>query len=396
MLGADRLRVLVLALATLGLLLASALVLDWFEMPIGDGSVAIDLRTAHQCNAAGACVSIPIRGTLATGTLWLSLIYAALVLLQAGTRLLTGAATEAFSRAGYVGGMAVLAAAGATGYFFQPELGVPGLGLLFERTWAPSMMMLGGALGIITMYYAVNQDSDDTRATYVPVIAEARALAPGATAGAREAVPVPAPGDRSAPLVQAPGGAAAPPAAVHAGRASMPIPRPRPVTGAPIPQPLPSPGSSPIPRPTPRQTSQPIDAIPAGLRGKLAFATLTADLSSGGLDARREDGKQLLVLWRDVVGVVARRLPPALDGATFLDIVSTAGATLRVLPWTRLSGDPVAGDDTDRARSLITVLLAHAPHAKLDGATRAFVDREQPALELPDEPTLAEHDQRLA
>jgi len=52
---------------------------------------------------------------------------------------------------------------------------------------------------------------------------------------------------------------------------------------------------------------------------------VTAAVSAAGIDARREDGSSRLVMWREVVGVIARRLPPDYQGLVFVDIVSSAG-----------------------------------------------------------------------
>lgn len=142
--------------------------------------------------------------------------------------------------------------------------------------------------------------------------------------------------------------------------------------------------------------SGPISTIPEQLRNRLRYVALTAELTGGGIDARREDGTSRLVLWRDVVGIVARRLPAALDGATFVDIVSTAGSTLRILPWTRLTGDPIEGDGDQRPRSLIERIAQKSPAAKLDPATRQFLETDQEAAQLRDVETLRAHDARLA
>lgn len=166
----------------------------------------------------------------------------------------------------------------------------------------------------------------------------------------------------------------------------------RPVVDPPLPQAkvVSPPASLPASRPSER-------AMPEALRGKLRFLVLTAEITRGGIDARREDGQTLLVMWRDVVGAVARRLPQALEGAAFVDIVSTAGSTLRIAPWTRLTGDPVVGDDDARVRALLRLVVERNDKAKLDPATRQFLDapNERPA-QLPDADTLAAHDDRLA
>ena len=86
-----------------------------------------------------------------------------------------------------------------------------------------------------------------------------------------------------------------------------------------------------------------------------------------------------------------------IKASTFVDLVSNAGATLRILPWTRLTGERLEGEPGDeRARNLVKLIVAHCPAAKLDRATRAFVDDGQPAAQLPDRAMLAEHDARLA
>lgn len=150
----------------------------------------------------------------------------------------------------------------------------------------------------------------------------------------------------------------------------------------------------------PRETtgqlkSGPIPPTPDHLRNRLRYVAVTAELTGGGIDARREDGSARLVLWRDVVGVVARRLPPTYDGATFVDIVSTAGSTLRIVPWTRLTGDPIDSDGDGRPRSMIAHVAARCPAARLDPATRQFLETGT-AAQLRDVETLHAHDARLA
>jgi hypothetical protein len=139
----------------------------------------------------------------------------------------------------------------------------------------------------------------------------------------------------------------------------------------------------------------PLPPVPEHLRNRLQYVALTADVTGGGVDARREDGLSRLVLWRDVVGVVARRLPPVYDSAAFVDIVSTAGSTLRIVPWTRLTGELVDAAGDDRPRAVVEHVLARCPNARLDPATQHFLDTGEPA-QLPDLDTLRAHDDRLA
>jgi hypothetical protein len=135
--------------------------------------------------------------------------------------------------------------------------------------------------------------------------------------------------------------------------------------------------------------------VPDHLRNRLQYVALTAELTGGGIDARREDGLSRLVLWRDVVGVVARRMPPEYDSTAFVDIVSTAGSTLRIVPWTRITGELMGVDADDRPRAVVEHVIARCPVARLDPATRQFLDTGEPA-QLPDLDTLRAHDDRLA
>jgi hypothetical protein len=139
----------------------------------------------------------------------------------------------------------------------------------------------------------------------------------------------------------------------------------------------------------------PLPPVPEHLRNRLQYVALTAEVTGGGVDARREDGLSRLVLWRDVVGVVARRLPAVYDSAAFVDIVSTAGSTLRIVPWTRLTGELVDAGGNDRPRAVVEHVLARCPNARLDPATQHFLDTGEPA-QLPDLDTLRAHDDRLA
>jgi hypothetical protein len=150
----------------------------------------------------------------------------------------------------------------------------------------------------------------------------------------------------------------------------------------------PGPGSS-------RTKSGPLTPIPEHLRNRLRYVALTAEVTGGGIDARREDGLSRLVLWRDVVGVVARRMPAVYDSAAFVDIVSTAGSTLRIVPWTRLTGQLTDVDGDARPRAVVEHVVAHCPSVRLDPATRIFLDTGEPA-QLPDLDTLRAHDERLA
>jgi len=134
------------------------------------------------------------------------------------------------------------------------------------------------------------------------------------------------------------------------------------------------------------------------VRANIAYAVGTAQLSPSSIETRRPDGEARRVMWADVVGVVVRRLPSAApyDGATFVDIVSTSGATLRILPATTVRGETLPDGIDDRARSLVRLAIKHKPDVHLDVATREFIKGREPAAQLPDAAALAKHDARLA
>ena len=348
-------RVLALAIASIASIIAAALVLAWHVATI-DGSFEIDritfgLREARACASDGTCGAVPVSMVkggmytpLAQVALWGSLLFAAIVAYQAATKVRSGVTNETVSRAGYaISSLVVLASVGA-GYVFGPDLGsaaVVGLGIEVERGPGPLMMLAGLMLGNVALYYARDAGADD-EPVYIPVEV---------------------------------------PAAVAAERGKSPTTPPRST---------PSP-STPPPRNTPSPTTPP----PLALKGKVQFAMITGEVTIAGIDARREDGETILVLWRDVVGLVARRLPSELEGHVFVDIVSTAGMTLRLLPWTKLTGEPFEGDGEARARAFVDRVRPRCPEAKLDRATQNFLDGNK-AAQLPNLDVLAKHDQALA
>ena len=363
--GVDRLRVLLAAAVSLALIITSAWTLDWFTMRLEFGGIdelGIGLRSVRACGVGG-CETAPLSlmpknmyTTTSTVTLWSSVLLVIVILLQAASRIATHTASLTFTRLGYVVGVGVFLTAFVTAYFFGPEVGDESvdvmdfsLGFVVKRTWAPSLLMLGIVAGMFSLYYSTARDDDMTMALEAPLVD----LAPARVLRYREP-----------PIV---------------------APEPAPVAPAIVADSQPPPSG----------------ARPAhALRGKLQFAIATAEVTRGGIDARREVGSNVLVVWRDVVGVVARRMPPEYDGGTFVDLVSTSGSTLRIVPWTRLAGDPIASPSDDgvaRARAFIELVLTYCPTCALDRATRTFVDSaNEDAAQLPDLDTLTAHDARLA
>lgn len=359
-------RVLLCAIAAIALITAGALAMDWYRVVVPNGKIAIDLRNLSVCHQH-ACVSAsisPMPGmfpTLASLTLWASLALAALVVLQAGTRVLTGAANESFSRLGYMLALIAISLAVVTAYVFGPEDqsgmtdAVARASMVLPRTWAPATLIAGLIAGFATFHLAIADE--EQAAAYQPVVVDPAQL----TRPASQPIPV---------------------ATARLRRLTEPAPA------------LAVGSSDGLPAVT-RTKSGPLPPIPPHLRNRLAYTALTAEVTAGGIDARREDGSSRLVLWRDVVGVVARRLPSDYDGATFIDIVSTAGSTLRIVPWTRMTGELGLADGDARPRRVVEQVLAHCPDAQVDPATRAFLDSGE-AAQLPDLATLSAHDARLA
>ena len=138
--------------------------------------------------------------------------------------------------------------------------------------------------------------------------------------------------------------------------------------------------------------------MPAALRRVLKYTVTTASITGEGIKAHHEDGTTRFVEWDAIVGIVARRLPEdaPYDGATFVDLISAAGSTLRILPWTTLDGAPVLGEGEERARAFVQMLAVRCLDAKLDSWTKTFADDAGRAAQLPNTKTLDAHDARLA
>jgi hypothetical protein len=310
-----------------------------------------------------------VRGLIsafATASLIAASVTAVGIVIQSGSRL-TGAQPN-----GIVQRLAVFAAVVAlfagllAGFAFGPEPGAHMMSVTVTRTWAPVLFALGNVMALLALLIAASDPPLDT--AVVPASPLPRAPA-SPTKPSRQPDSIPL----DAPSVRMPD--------------SVPFEAPPPVRPPP---------SDSIPVPARRAPSEiSLDDAPA-LRdlGVLAYATTTARLSTTGIEALLVTGEPRTVAWTAVVGVVVRRAPPDHGGAMFVDVVSTAGATLRIVPATQLTGEAIV--EADRERAVVRFALAHNPDAKLDRATRAFLDREADALQLPDGATLAAHDARLA
>lgn len=340
----------------------------WFEGHSAVGTIALGLRWIEVCTAQDVCASVSLKHVTglypmaASVALWSGIVFVAAVAGQCGLRLIGGAAYERLASKCYLLGMSAAAAALATSYMFGPdpdELASGLLAITFERTWAPLVMVGGHLAGILAIYYSMVHETSDEAAPYTALPGARVMPAPGARAGSAAA--------------EAHGDTAADATASRRARAGATVP------------------------------------MPPQLRGQIAYTAVAADVTRAGLDARLESGSPRLVLWRDVVGAVARRLPPEHGSAPFVDVVSAAGATLRVLPWTKLTGDalpgapagagelvPLTDPDLDRVRAILALVVERCPTAHLDRATSAVHLDRAPPPQLPDLATLAAHDARLA
>lgn len=346
----DRARILGLFAIHLALLVVSLFVLSWFVATTPAGTMSIDLRRARMCISDGDCMAFSLGqiksgmyGSLAFTALYGAIVFSLLVGFQAVARLTSGVANVRLSKLGYLGGIGLFGNAFVAAYLFNPQVtGIQSelMGIDVERTIAPILYFLAMFVGIAVLYFASSQTTDD--------VGEYKPLAP-----------LPAQKHPSSPPASA------------------------------IPQKT---SSSP---PSSAFGSGPISVIPVHLQKKMKYVALTAQITRAGIDARREDGSSQLVLWRDVVGLVARRMPAELDGITFLDIVSSPGSTVRITPWTRVTGETFAGEGDAFTRAVLGKLVGYCASATLDPATQRFHKGEL-AAQLPDGEKLAAHDAKLA
>jgi len=358
----DRARVLLLLVVYLALIVATLFIQDWFIATTAAGTMGIDLRQATVCPSDGTCMTFSLGklragfyGTLGFTTFYGTIVFSLLVAYQAITRVASGFANVALSKMGYLCAIGMFGSAFIAAFLFNPQV-TPSesqmMGIEVHRTLAPLLFFIAMGVALAVLYFAASQASDD--------LGDYKPLAPSPSLAPATALPP---------------------------RAKTPT--------APASVPQKHPSSPPAGSLSERPSTGPISVIPIHLKRKLKYVAITAEITRAGIDARREDGSSKLVLWRDVVGLVARRMPAEHDGITFLDIVSTAGSTLRILPWTRLTGETVEGEGDAWSRALFAKLAAHCKSASIDPATQRF-QRGEPAAQLPDMTKLAAHDDKLA
>ena len=119
-------------------------------------------------------------------------------------------------------------------------------------------------------------------------------------------------------------------------------------------------------------------AARAAATAELRFTVASAAIEVGGLRA----GDRLLA-WRDVVRVVARRLPPdpPWHKATFVDFVPATGAPVRIAASTRIDFTALPGGAAPTAKGNWRRLVAVARHdneaIEIDAESMSFFDGGQ-------------------
>lgn len=189
----ESVRLVLLLLASLGVVSASLLLVTWFTARMPNGQISsfagvsefsIDLRSLSTCDQQpGMHCEMPLEHvavgraglrtylTAATVTFWTSLVFAALVVLQVGARLVIDRALTRLNIVAYVVGILAMTCACATAYVFGPAFGP----FEIQPTIAPMVLVMGCVLGIITVYYAAPPSRDKPIKAAEPVIPAARA-----------------------------------------------------------------------------------------------------------------------------------------------------------------------------------------------------------------------------
>jgi hypothetical protein len=411
--GRDRTQLLACALISIGLIIMGTLAIEWYT---NGPQIRVGLAAARACNA-GHCARVPRDllgpyGTIAPFTLFTTLATAIFVAVQTAWRLVAGYAVRSASRVGIGVALVALAFTLVTGFVIGPADALDTV-----RSGAPMLVIAGLALAIAALALASSTTAEATAEPEPEPVAAPKLVVPRPDSEpprplavtrtpARRGLPVTTPPNKRIAPLPTPLPDPTPPETLPDDKPLAIIARP-PARISPsdklpaLETPAATPRTiSPVPQLGPSRTttprSGPLPVLPPHLRGKLNYVCVTVDLTNGGVDARREDGTQLLVLWDDVVGVVARRMPDAFDAIAFIDLVSTAGATLRMVPWTKVSGEAMVPQEGQaRARALLAHITTQCPYATLDPATQKFAEGGEPA-QLPDLSLLQAHDERLA
>lgn len=404
----QELKLLGVAGASVVLLAISLFGMAWFQIAIDaagmlgealpDGApsqvvIDVDLDSASTCHL-GACATVPLDRVSRGGpyvwfggiALWLGRALLIAVAIQAGLRLITKNPIPLLAKLGMYAAAGTFVCGFLAGYVFGStgSQAAMGIGVTVTRTWAPAMLLLGAVCAMSALYLTRTSSVDDVDA---PVITRSPPsppvnVGPAAAAGAPDEPPPPT-GDLRYGTPN------------RARRVSR-MPSSIPLDDEPAPRRR-APSSIPLDDEPRAHTagSIPLDDQPVPIR----YAVTSLQISPDGFEATRDSGARGTVAWSDVVGIVVRRLPPEApyDGIPVVDLISTPGATVRITPATRVVGASLrATSPEDDARAFAKLAIQRSPNARLDAATRTFLEGRTAIAQLPDAATLAEHDRRLA
>lgn len=326
--GREQVRILGLAAASIVLLLVTSFAMDWFTVDQSGVKIGISLSGMHACSG-GVCHGhgLPkdagLYTSTASSTLWGSVAFAVVVGALAVMSVFAGATHKKFTKIGCLFGVSMLGTSFFSGYLFAPD---------------------GVGEDVIAKAFQTGLVIQRTWAPLLQILGHALGVAAVYYAGS-------------------PGGGNTDGVGEY-----KPI-----VLGA----------DAPKARPL---VAGPVVASPAAAKGRLRHAAANAEVSRAGVDARLEDGTAVMIAWRDLTSAGASKLPARepYGGAVFVELVSSAGETIRVLPWTRLTGEQLPGEGEIRARGLLRFAAAQNATTKVDAGTRGFLSGREPAAYDPD------------
>ncbi|HUS33260.1 MAG TPA: hypothetical protein VMZ53_32380, partial [Kofleriaceae bacterium] len=173
----QRWKLLLCAIAAAATLVTALFVSAWFHMDVMGSEMEIDLRSASMCGANGVCVAVPLskfRGfysIMGNAAFFAAIPVLILVVVQCASRLVTGAASSAVTKAGYGLGMVALITGFGAGYLFAPQsAGIDDIAVItVTRTWAPLIFVVGNLLALFAMYLASSEWLDDDVGEYKPI-----------------------------------------------------------------------------------------------------------------------------------------------------------------------------------------------------------------------------------
>ncbi|HEY5948605.1 MAG TPA: hypothetical protein VIV40_24100, partial [Kofleriaceae bacterium] len=172
-------RLLLCSLASVALIAGALFALDWFQIDFGPARISIDLQSLRMCTPDQGCKTTTLSAMtgiypiVATVAFWAALPLMLLVLVQAGSKLVSGSANIRITQLGYLIGTVEFLAAIAAGYVFAPETDgtFEMMGGSLGHTVAPPLLMAGSLLAMLAARYALLDGADDA-AEYKPIVVQ--------------------------------------------------------------------------------------------------------------------------------------------------------------------------------------------------------------------------------